>query len=163
MKNVIYVSDPMCQIMDTWYYLYTWFPVFNQNSLYFELYLTTVSFSCASVYINVQPACWYLGDRDHLLALWCIYSLYLPSLSIRDIIHVLMISLPIWDTINVLQNAVFPYHCIAHFVSLQHKQIVQFFKYTTVERMNITRLTSTKFYFYTFLSCKLKSMRRKYL
>lgn len=117
----------------------------------------------ARVYIHVQPACWYLGDRDHLLALWCIYSLYLPSLSIRDIIHALMISLPIWDTINVLQNAVFPYHCITHFVSLQHKQIVQFFKYTTVERMNITRLTSTKFYFYTFLSCKLKSMRRKYL
>lgn len=26
----------MCQIMDTWYYLYTWFPVFNPNSLYFE-------------------------------------------------------------------------------------------------------------------------------
>lgn len=146
----------MCQIMDTWYYLYTWFPVFNQNSLYFELYLTTVSFSCASVYIHVQPACWYLGDRDHLLALWCIYSLYLPSLSIRDIIHALMISLPIWDTINVLQNAVFPYHCITHFVSLQHKQIVQFFKYTTVERMNITRLTSTKFIFIHFCHANLR-------
>lgn len=149
----------MCQIMDTWYYLYNWFPVFNPNSLLFWTFIWQRSV----VYIHVQPACWYLGDRDHLLALWCIYSLYLPSLSIRDIIHVLMISLPIWDTINVLQNAVFPYHCIAHFVSLQHKQIVQFFKYTTVERMNITRLTSTKFYFYTFLSCKLKSMRRKYL
>lgn len=135
-----------------------------QTHFYFErLFDNGQFFLRECIYIHVQPACWYLGDRDHLLALWCIYSLYLPSLSIRDIIHALMISLPIWDTINVLQNAVFPYHCITHFVSLQHKQIVQFFKYTTVERMNITRLTSTKFYFYTFLSCKLKSMRRKYL
>lgn len=127
-----------------------------QTHFILNVYLTTVSFSCASVYIHVQPACWYLGDRDHLLALWCIYSLYLPSLSIRDIIHALMISLPIWDTINVLQNAVFPYHCITHFVSLQHKQIVQFFKYTTVERMNITRLTSTKFIFIHFCHANLR-------
>lgn len=102
-----------------------------------------------------------LGNRGNLLALWCIYSLYLSPLSIRDTIYVLTISLPIWDTIDVLQNAVFPYHCRTHFVSLQHKQNVQFFKYTTVERMNIYQANEN--YFYTFLSCKLKSMGRKYL
>lgn len=100
--------------------------------------------------------CLYLGNRENLLALWCIYSLYLSSLSIRDTIYVLNISLPIWDTIDVLQNAVFPYHCRTHFVSLQHKQNVQFFKYTTVERMNIYQANEYRIIFIHFCHANLK-------
>lgn len=100
--------------------------------------------------------CLYLGNRGNLLALWCIYSLYLSSLSIRDTIYVLTISLPIWDTIDVLQNAVFPYHCRTHFVSLQHKQNVQFFKYTTVERMNIYQANEYRIIFIHFCHANLK-------
>lgn len=98
----------------------------------------------------------YLGNRGNLLALWCIYSLYLSSLSIRDTIYVLTISLPIWDTIDVLQNAVFPYHCRTHFVSLQDKQNVQFFKYTTVERMNIYQANEYRIIFIHFCHANLR-------
>lgn len=100
--------------------------------------------------------CLYLGNRGNLLALWCIYSLYLSPLSIRDTIYVLTISLPIWDTIDVLQNAVFPYHCRTHFVSLQHKQNVQFFKYTTVERMNIYQANEYRIIFIHFCHANLR-------
>lgn len=100
--------------------------------------------------------CLYLGNRGNLLALWCIYSLYLSPLSIRDTIYVLTISLPIWDTIDVLQNAVFPYHCRTHFVSLQHKQNVQFFKYTTVERMNIYQANEYSIIFIHFCHANLR-------
>lgn len=98
----------------------------------------------------------YLGNRGNLLALWWIYSLYLSPLSIRDTIYVLTISLPIWDTIDVLQNAVFPYHCRTHFVSLQDKQNVQFFKYTTVERMNIYQANEYRIIFIHFCHANLR-------
>lgn len=41
----------MCQIMDTWYYLYTWFPVFNPNSLLFWTFIWQRSVFLARVYI----------------------------------------------------------------------------------------------------------------
>lgn len=103
-----------------------------------------------------NATCLYLGNRGNLLALWCIYSLYLSPLSIRDTIYVLTISLPIWDTIDVLQNAVFPYHCRTHFVSLQDKQNVQFFKYTTVERMNIYQANEYRIIFIHFCHANLR-------
>lgn len=107
-------------------------------------------------FFSHASVCLYLGNRGNLLALWCIYSLYLSPLSIRDTIYVLTISLPIWDTIDVLQNAVFPYHCRTHFVSLQHKQNVQFFKYTTVERMNIYQANEYRIIFIHFCHANLK-------
>lgn len=91
-------------------YMYCTFrPIWQRNGFFFTR-------ECKYI-----ATCLYLGNRGNLLALWCIYSLYLSPLSIRDTIYVLTISLPIWDTIDVLQNAVFPYHCRTHFVSLQHK------------------------------------------
>lgn len=106
--------------------------------------------------VNTSQRVYHLGNRGNLLALWCIYSLYLSPLSIRDTIYVLTISLPIWDTIDVLQNAVFPYHCRTHFVSLQHKQNVQFFKYTTVERMNIYQANEYRIIFIHFCHANLR-------
>lgn len=126
-------------------YMYCTFrPIWQRNGFFF---------TCECKYI---ATCLYLGNRGNLLALWCIYSLYLSPLSIRDTIYVLTISLPIWDTIDVLQNAVFPYHCRTHFVSLQDKQNVQFFKYTTVERMNIYQANEYRIIFIHFCHANLR-------
>lgn len=126
-------------------YMYCKFrPIWQRNGFFFTR-------ECKYI-----ATCLYLGNRGNLLALWCIYSLYLSPLSIRDTIYVLTISLPIWDTIDVLQNAVFPYHCRTHFVSLQHKQNVQFFKYTTVERMNIYQANEYRIIFIHFCHANLR-------